>query len=153
MVTAPLMLDVGDISWNLSEIQLDFLGENRGKNPSIACRDDALVVKLVTNCDCFVISPGLTAHLISNQFLAGFHRIFRVKWCLQVAILTLKNRVYRKCQQIDPTFDSQGHASRRNHYALCATSLRESTWCVMRYWLCVMHVMRYALCTDIRWCI
>ena len=79
MVTAPLMLDVGDISWNLSEIQLDFLGENQAKNPSIAWRDDALVVKLVTNCDSFVISPGLTAHLISNQFLAGFHRIFRVK--------------------------------------------------------------------------
>lgn len=33
MVTAPLMLDVGDISWNLSEIQLDFLGENQAKKP------------------------------------------------------------------------------------------------------------------------
>ena len=58
---------------------LIFLEKTRQKNPSIAWRDDALVVKLVTNCDSFVISPGLTAHLISNQFLAGFHRIFRVK--------------------------------------------------------------------------
>ena len=27
----------------------------------------------------------------------------------QIIIRTSKNKVYRKCQQIDPAFDSQGH--------------------------------------------